>query len=268
MSSFQIPSTKTFLAGIAALAAASPAAAAFIVIDDFTETQGPGAGWSLRGSSSVSVETGLGSVLGGTRAVSADWGAAPDPRAGLRLYTGTRFNGPTGALMYSAGAGTPFTARLTYDAGGAGLGLDLSGSDAVSVLFDADHVGFRTPNTLELILSDATSANASSSISLGSGGYSAIGWTDLQFDLAAYATSGIDLTSISSITLSYTGDYSNDAFFDTIGIVSTDASTGGDSGAGTSGGDDVVAQAPIIAPLGLMALGGLGMAAVRRRRRR
>ena len=215
--------------GFAGVAQAIPT----VVIDDF-ENADPTL-WPLVANSGDTFDpnsqSGVAGVVGGTRVGEVGWASGPGSIT-------ADISGGVYSAMVDAGT-SPDDLGLSYSAGGAGLGLDLSSDDSIIIdVASASPSGVRVNLTLEDIAINRAAINLT-----------ATGPGVLSFPLAGFT--GVDLTNIRSISVTMNPEGGENTAFNEIFV---------DNG--------VVANAavpePLTVTLGLMGLGVLGMATRRR----
>ena len=192
--------TATF--GFAALALATAAHA--LVIDDFTDTAGgalsTGIKQSTVGSRTISDGPRLRGVIGGVRRMTLTADVTDLP--GLDAVT-VRVVRAGSLLNYGSSLGARGRLQLVYDAGGAGLGVNLSSAAGIAidiVAANADAV----PCPLSLTLSDGLrSRTVSQAVTTG-------GSQTVRFGLRSTGLGTVDLRHIRSISLTLTPGKSGD----------------------------------------------------------
>ena len=153
------------------------------------------------------------------------------------LDTSVNFGGDIGAVVLNSGIGNTTEASITWDNGGAGLGLDLIALGITG--FELDFLAVDLDFKLDFV-SSSTGGSASVRKSITAGGFQtlSIGLGDLAAD------AGFDATAVDSVVLTFN--------------VRDD---------GTPSLDFVLAEFRAIPTPGALALAGLGMLAAARRRR-
>jgi hypothetical protein len=198
----------------AVLAHASAPAAPALVIDDFADTAGSALSAGIRqltvGSTAISDGPELHGVIGGVRRVTLT--AAGMDLRGAEAIT-VRVVRAGSLLNYSSSLGARGRLRLVYDAGGAGLGADVSSADSIGV---------------DILAADAAALPCRMSVKLSDGSRSAVltqvvtqsGAQTVRFGLlgrftrrisAPFSERGrVDLHHLRSITLTLTPGKSGD----------------------------------------------------------
>lgn len=187
------------------------------VIDDFSRTSQSGVVYgtpydgvlwaNYDGFSVVDITAG---VFGGSRKV--DFGLSGSEYDNFNIIDKIEWASQSPATL-NLGPGSLAEVMITYDANGAGLNADMSGSTKITLDYDPDHVGFQRPNVISMTLEDSDSDSATVSYTYSV--YANPPRTLLDFTFADFLTDNpaLDIDSIEKVVFEYVSDSANDVAF-------------------------------------------------------
>ncbi len=203
---------QRILSVIVLAAASASAQAVSFVIDDFSTNQ-----QILLNGGASTTDTVFGSMLGGSRTITAD---ATSGAGGFALAVQTGAFSPTAnTLDVANNSATAGVVTVTWDAAGAGLGgIDLT-SGGIFNTISIDVLTIDTTTTVEFFLTDtlAVTGSIGPSSFAGQGSFNVL--------LSDYAAQGVDITSINSVSMVLAGQVGWDGAFDLIEVVALPSPT-------------------------------------------
>jgi hypothetical protein len=199
---------------VAGLSGLSIPAQALYYLDNFSQ---PTSDWSVTSSSTgvpaTHLDTGI-NVVGGSRfsSVTKDSGAET---AYLILSSGF--------LTFSSDTATQGSFFLLYTANGAGLNLDFSPVNSLTVQYYTDHVNYVIDTQLKITITD-NMGKISFLNKTFPDNTPLFTWLNVVFNISQFnSDTGFNLAKINSLRLDYIGDSNNTAAF---GYIATDVSPG------------------------------------------
>jgi hypothetical protein len=204
-----------------ALMVAVPSAGAAPIIDDFTTTTFLGPTVIVIPPPVLVPGLQVSNMFPGPTTVVDN--PATNTTGGVRTATLGPYSGPanltdsvsitidSGVLNFNSTTGASATLVLLYDANSAGLNEDFTGYQSLTLSVLNFDFAFGNPLPITLTLTDTGSNSFSSTINVNSGGAQPI-----DFPLAAFQSGGVNLSSIQSVELTFTGNTAHNFTIDAI----------------------------------------------------
>jgi len=199
---------------VAGLSGFSISAQALYYLDNFSQ---PTSGWTITSSRTgvpaTHLDTGLNAV------------------GGSRFSSVTEYSGQltaelilsSGFLTFSSDTGTLGSSYLLYNANGAGLDLDFSPVNSLTVRYYTDHVNYDLPTQMKITLTDDIGKTSFLNETFPNN-TPTFQWVDVVFNINQFnSETGFNPVNINSLRFDYSGDTNNIA---SLGYIATDVPVG------------------------------------------